>query len=67
VVSTRGAVAPTIRVVPDQSPWPTDSPSTAARLAVVIDSIDMRDQKESDSLLIDFLRTCWPTVWTQDQ
>jgi hypothetical protein len=53
--------------VPDQNPWPTDSPSATARLAAVIDGIDMRDQKESDSLLFDFLRTCWPTMWTQDQ
>lgn len=53
--------------MPEQNPWPTDSPSAAAQLAAVIDTIDGRDQKEADSLLVGFLRTCWPTMWTQDQ
>ena len=53
--------------MPDPNPWPTDSPASAARLAAVVDSIDMRDDEESEKLLVDLLRVSWPTVWTQDQ
>lgn len=51
----------------DHNPWSIDSPAAAARLAAVVDSIDMRDIEESEKFLIDLLRVCWPTVWTQDQ
>ena len=53
--------------MPDHNPWPTDSPSAAARLAAVVDDIDGRDHEEFDRLLIELLRVSWPTVWTQDQ
>jgi len=53
--------------MPDHNPWPTDSPAAAARLAAVVGSIDLRDGEESEELLVDLLRVCWPTVWTQDQ
>ena len=63
---------PTTRVTsrassPSANARSTDSPSAAARLAAVVDAIDMRDNQESEKLLVDLLRVCWPTVWTQDQ
>ena len=66
-VSTGARWAADHVVVPDHDPWPTDSPPAAARLAAVVDDIDMRDQDEFDRLLVDLLRVYWPTVWTQDQ
>ncbi len=53
--------------MPDHNPWPIDSPAAAARLAAVVDSIDLRNSEEWENLLVDLLRACWPTVWTQDQ
>jgi hypothetical protein len=53
--------------MPEQNPLPPDSRAAAARLAAVVDDIDMRDHEEFDRMLADLLRVCWPTVWTQDQ
>jgi hypothetical protein len=48
-------------------PWPTDPAWATARLTPVIRDIDQRDDEEHEALLVDLLRTAWPTVWTQDQ
>ena len=36
-------------------------------VAAIVEDIDGRDFEQSDDLLLDFLRTCWPTVCTQRQ
>ena len=44
-VSTRARRRADHGVMPDHDPWPIDSPAAAARLAAVVDSIDMRDRR----------------------
>ncbi len=37
------------------------------RLAAIVEDIDGRDLEEFDELLVDLLRTCWPTISAQAQ
>ena len=48
-------------------PWPRDPNVAHARLQLVIAEIDSRDTGDADDMLIDFLRTAWPSCWSQDQ
>ncbi len=36
-------------------------------LAAIVEDIDARGLEESDELLVDFLRRCWPTTLAQVQ
>ncbi len=58
-------MAPGPNRAPD--PWPSDPRVAHARLQLVIAEIDGRDCGHADDLLTHFLRTAWPTFWSQDQ
>jgi len=47
--------------------FPRDPLAAAALIALVMDDIHERGPRDREHLLVEFLRTAWPTQASQDQ
>ena len=47
--------------------WPLDAPAVSALVARTVQSIDARDERENDALLMNLLAAAWGNVAGQHQ